>query len=104
MTTAQPQSLLIGSLTHAARTLRAQFEETGLFAHRPSKGAERERLLAELLQPRVPGHIEVFHNAEIISAAGTRSAQRDLVLADRSTPPLLARARTVLSHPSASTP
>ncbi|MEU2048832.1 MULTISPECIES: hypothetical protein [Streptomyces] len=56
------------------------------------------------MQPRVPGHIEVFHNAEIISAAGTRSAQRDLVLADRSTPPLLARARTVLSHPSASTP
>ncbi|WP_353962421.1 hypothetical protein [Streptomyces albidoflavus] len=48
------------------------------------------------MQPRVPGHIEVFHNAEIISAAGTRSAQRDLVLADRSTPPLLARARTVL--------
>ncbi|WP_053563173.1 DUF6602 domain-containing protein [Streptomyces sp. CFMR 7] len=88
MTTAQPQSLLIESLTYAARTLRAQFEETGLFAHRPSKGAERERLLAELLQPRVPGHIKVFHNAEIISAAGTRSAQCDLVLADRSTPPL----------------
>ncbi|MDW6058193.1 DUF6602 domain-containing protein [Streptomyces sp. FXJ1.4098] len=88
MTTAQPQSLLVESLTYAARTLRAQFDETGLFAHRPSKGAERERLLAELLQPRVPGHIEVFHNAEVISVDGERSAQCDLVLADRSTPPL----------------
>lgn len=84
-----PPPLVIQSLAIAARGLRVDFEQTGLFNHNASKGTERERLVAELLQRHLPGHIAVFHNAEIISVDGARSGQCDIVLADRSTPPLL---------------
>lgn len=48
----------------------------------------REVLVRDFLTSRLPGHVEAIHSAEIIAASGEVSPQCDIVITDRSTPPL----------------
>ncbi|WP_433233780.1 DUF6602 domain-containing protein [Actinomadura nitritigenes] len=80
----------INSILHkAARTLRREFEETRAYQHRGEAGGTREKLLSDFLAPRMPGHVMTAHSGEIVATDGGTSAQSDVILYDRSAPPLL---------------
>ncbi|MEU3071648.1 DUF6602 domain-containing protein [Streptomyces sp. NPDC006906] len=76
-------------LHSVAKRMRTEFELSGGFTHSGEKGTTRERVLHNFLEDYLPGHARAFHNAEIISVDGQTSAQCDVVICDRSTPPLL---------------
>lgn len=80
---------LAAVLGAAAKRMRADFDESQAFKHRPEAGKIREAILCDFIAPRVPGHIKTAHSAEIATAFGDVSGQCDVVLLDRSTPPIL---------------
>ncbi|WP_329460879.1 DUF6602 domain-containing protein [Streptomyces sp. NBC_01431] len=73
----------------ASDRLRADFLSSGGFVHRGEKGGAREKLLAEFISKYLPGHVQAFHSGEVITANGQVSPQCDILICDRSTPPLL---------------
>lgn len=76
-------------LGNAAKRMRADFMASQAYSHRAEAGKSREAILCDIIGPRVPGHVKVAHSAEIATAAGDVSGQCDVVLFDRSTPPIL---------------
>ncbi|MFF7882883.1 DUF6602 domain-containing protein [Streptomyces sp. NPDC020794] len=82
------ENRLANILHSVARKMHADFEQSKEIQHRGEAGANRELLVQELLASRVPGHTEVVRSAEIIAASGETSPQCDIVIIDRSTPPL----------------
>ncbi|MFI9326921.1 DUF6602 domain-containing protein [Kitasatospora sp. NPDC052868] len=72
-----------------ARRMRTDFDLSGGFTHSGEKGTTRERVFHDFLKDYLPGHVRAFHGAEIISVDGQKSNQCDIVICDRSTPPLL---------------
>ncbi len=68
--------------------VRAEFEQTKIFTHRAEAGGAREALVRSFIAPRIPGHVQAAHSGEIATAGGEVSPQCDVVLFDRSTPPL----------------
>ncbi|MEU2956407.1 DUF6602 domain-containing protein [Streptomyces xanthochromogenes] len=76
-------------LRSVARRMRTEFELSGGFTHRGEKGTAREKVFHDFLKHYLPGHVRAFHSAEIISVDGQTSNQCDIVICDRSTPPLL---------------
>ena len=89
MTEDAPSNKLAEIMRAAAARMRSEFDESTAFRHRPEKGRSRERILCDFIGPRVPGHVVTAHSAEIVAASGAVSPQCDVVLFDRSTPPLL---------------
>src|SRR5690349_15038015 len=76
-------------MVSVATRMRAEFEATKVLMHEGAKGAARERIVHSVIAPYLPGHLQVAGSAEIIAADGQRSGQCDIVVFDRSTPPLL---------------
>jgi hypothetical protein len=76
-------------LHSVARRMRTDFELSGGFTHSGEKGTAREKVFHDFLKHYLPGHVRAFHSAEIISVDGRTSNQCDIVICDRSTPPLL---------------
>jgi len=72
-----------------AQRMRAEFAETAAASHRGGKGATREEIVQSFLARYLPGHVEATARGEIITASGEVSAECDILIADRSTPPLL---------------
>lgn len=72
-----------------AKRMRAEFEASEVINHSGSKGSWRESLVRELLQKNLPGHIRTMHGGEVVATNGEVSAECDIVLYDRSTPPFL---------------
>ncbi|MER5930095.1 DUF6602 domain-containing protein [Streptomyces sp. NPDC002054] len=79
---------LASILQSVAKKMRADYEQSRSIRHRGEAGGNREALVAELVGRRVPGHVEVLRSAEIVTVAGDVSPQCDVVVVDRSTPPL----------------
>src|SRR5258708_38204788 len=84
-----PTTKLAEVLDAAAKRMRADFEASKAYAHRAETGKSREGIFCDFIGPRVPGHIKVAHSAEIAATSGDISGQCDVVLHDRSTPPIL---------------
>ncbi|MER7515923.1 DUF6602 domain-containing protein [Streptomyces sp. NPDC126499] len=82
------ENRLAGVLHSVAKRMRADFEQSKEFQHRAETGSSRELLAQKVLASRVPGHTEVLQSCEIITASGETSPQCDIVIVDRSTPPL----------------
>ncbi|TQE34487.1 hypothetical protein Sipo8835_15410 [Streptomyces ipomoeae] len=79
---------LAGVLHSVAMRMRADFRQSQLFQHRGEAGTNRELLVRDFLASQLPGHVKAIHSAEIITASGEVSPQCDIVITDRSTPPL----------------
>ncbi|MFD7341768.1 DUF6602 domain-containing protein [Streptomyces violascens] len=73
----------------ASDRLRAEFLGSGGFMHRGEKGGAREKLLVNFISNYLPGHVQAFHSGEVITVDGQVSPQCDILICDRSTPPLL---------------
>ncbi|MBD0692547.1 hypothetical protein BG452_10750 [Streptomyces sp. CBMA123] len=71
-----------------AKRMRADFEQSRGFKHNASAGGSRELIAHGFVDRQLPGHIKAICGAEIATAAGDVSPQCDILLADRSTPPL----------------
>ena len=71
--------------------MRADFEDSAHILHHGEKGAVREYDLLAFLQKYVPANVLAVGSAEIISTDGQRSPQMDIVICDRSTPPIFDR-------------
>lgn len=72
-----------------AERLRAEFKQSGGFNHSGEKGTAREKLVVDVITKYLPGHVQAFHSGEIVSADGQVSKQCDILICDRSTPPLV---------------
>lgn len=70
--------------------MKADFDESGLVEHRPSKGTERERIVRNFLESYVPRDVSVLGSSQVIDATGAKSGQCDVLLVDPGTPPLWA--------------
>jgi hypothetical protein len=79
---------LSGRFAAAAERIQADFNASRSTTHHGSRGTEREEILANILRLYLPGHVEVVHNAEIVSASGQTSGQCDILLIDNKTPKL----------------
>ncbi len=81
---------LRGVMQSIQRKMIADFSDaTAEIAHRGAKGREREALiLKSYLDGYLPKSVRIVHGAEIVDAAGNRSAETDLVVVDPTTPPL----------------
>lgn len=75
-------------LHSVAKRMRADFDQSQQFNHNLSAGESRELIAHGFLDHQLPRHVEAICGAEIASAVGDVSPQCDIVLADRSTPPL----------------
>lgn len=73
----------------ASDRLRADFQGSGGFTHRDEKGSAREKILADFISKYLPGHVQALHSGEVITVDGQVSPQCDILICDRSTPPLL---------------
>ncbi|MCZ4120212.1 DUF6602 domain-containing protein [Streptomyces sp. H39-S7] len=82
------ENKLASALTSVAQRMRSDYEQSQLFRHRGEAGTTREVLFREFLANRLPGHVDVLHNAEIVTVTGDVSAQCDIAIVDRSTPAL----------------
>jgi hypothetical protein len=80
---------LAGILHSVAKRMRADFETSQAFTHRGESGAVREWFVRDFVARYLPGHIVATHSAEVITVTGDVSPQCDVVLFDRSTPPML---------------
>jgi Domain of unknown function (DUF6602) len=83
------QNKLAEVLHSVAKQMRAQFDTTKAVEHRGQAGASRESIVHDFIASYLPGHVQAAHSAEIVTATGDVSPQCDIVLFDRSTPPLL---------------
>lgn len=77
-------------LRAVARRMKADFEASGMIAHRGSKGTVRESAVREFLESYVPRDVAVIGSSEVVDASGAVSGQCDVLLVDPSTPPLWA--------------
>ncbi|WP_328499615.1 hypothetical protein OG828_49235 [Streptomyces sp. NBC_00457] len=77
------------TLHSIAQRMKEDFQLSGGFSHNTGKGTAREGVFHDFTESYLPGHLRAFHNAEIISVDGKRSGQCDILICDRSTPPLL---------------
>ncbi|KOV82191.1 hypothetical protein ADL01_10695 [Streptomyces sp. NRRL WC-3618] len=84
-----PENTLGEIFQSASDRLRADFLSSGGFVHRGEKGGARERLLVDFISKYLPGHVQAFHSGEVITVDGRVSSQCDILICDRSTPPLL---------------
>jgi len=73
----------------AAGRLRADFQASGGFTHHGEKGTAREKILVDFISKYLPGHVQALHSGEVITVDGQVSPQCDILICDRSTPPLL---------------
>lgn len=69
--------------------MKAQFETSKNLLHKGGKGEAREWIIREVIAPYLPARLAVTGSAEIISVDEQRSGQCDIVIYDRSLPPLL---------------
>ncbi|MEU9706185.1 DUF6602 domain-containing protein [Streptomyces sp. NPDC047981] len=83
------ENLLEQTFHSIARRMIEDFQLSGGFKHSTGKGTAREGVLHQFVERYLPGHIRAFHNAEVMSVDGQRSGQCDILICDRSTPPLL---------------
>lgn len=82
---------LSGILDSVAKKMDVDFAElTAQVVHAPSKGRTREGIVAEFARAYLPKTGVVVQNAEIIATDGSVSRECDIVIADSTTPPLLA--------------
>jgi len=82
-------TVLARTLAGVARRMRADFERSAEINHAGSKGTVREDLIiANFLRDYLPGTVEVAGSSEILDISGERSPQNDVVIYDRSAPPL----------------
>ncbi|WP_222314456.1 DUF6602 domain-containing protein [Streptomyces cavourensis] len=82
------ENTLARVLHSVAKRVRADFEQSQQFNHNLSAGESRELIAHDFLAHQLPRHIEAICGAEIATADGAVSPQCDIILADRSTPPL----------------
>jgi hypothetical protein len=76
-------------LDSVAKKMLADFDASGAFRHRGSKGTVREsKLLNHYLTKYLPGSVTGVHSGEAITVDGEVSAQCDIMIIDPSTPPL----------------
>jgi hypothetical protein len=73
----------------ASDRLRADFVSSGGFMHRGEKGGAREKILVDFISEYLQGHVQAFHSGEVVTVDGQVSPQCDILVCDRSTPPLL---------------
>lgn len=82
-------SKLPSILASVAQRMRADFDAASAFRHDGVRGDERERIVCDFLAKYLPGHVRAAHSGEIVSASGEVSGACDILIFDRSTPPLM---------------
>jgi hypothetical protein len=76
-------------MASVAKRMRAEFEETSTVNHHGGKGATREDMIRGFLARYLPRSAEATGPGEIITADGHVSPECDIMIIDRSTPPLM---------------
>jgi hypothetical protein len=76
-------------MASVAQRMRAEFDETATVHHRPGKGATREEIVREFIAKYLPGQADVTGRGEIITADEQVSAECDVMIVDKSTPPFM---------------
>jgi len=76
-------------MASVAKRMRAEFEETAVVNHRGGKGASREDIVRDFVARYLPRNAEATGRGEIITADGQVSPECDVMIVDRSTPPLM---------------
>lgn len=80
------------------RALQA-FAATTDIDHQPTKGAIREILAKELLEPILPPGVEIGHSGIIVDAAGGQSKETDLIIFARQILPQILYGREIGFYP-----
>lgn len=76
-------------MASVAKRMREEFEETAVVNHRGGKGASREDIVRDFVARYLPRSAEATGRGEIITADGQVSPECDIMIVDRSTPPLM---------------
>lgn len=71
-----------------AERMRADFKAAS-FQHAGETGTAREKIVTDMIAKYLPGHVQAFHSGEIVTADGAVSRQCDVLICDRSAPPLI---------------
>lgn len=74
----------VGGSAHAR-----EFEETATVHHRPGKGATHEEIVREFIAKYLPRQADVTGRGEIITAGEQVSAECDVMIVNKSTPPFM---------------
>lgn len=83
-----PENKLAEILKSVAERMRADFNASTSVMHRGEAGATRESIVCDFVADYAPGHVQVIRSGEIVTTTGETSPQCDVIILDRSTPPL----------------